>query len=220
MHYSVYLRANIMDFEYLKKGIKEIVDVVSGVPEKFQDRCFDVLLASLLAEVEVEPDSSPKVSDTSTKGITSINDKSVVGSEKIPLNAALNVFMRKRKVSLEQLGELLYVETNAEGKIKVHFIHTPDHTTPNATAQIYWSLLYGLKANIESGGDFLVDPEGVREVCKDEGCYDAGNFAKNFKRYETYFKAVPKPNGPPQSLSDEGQSALADFILRLVGQSK
>jgi len=207
-----------MDYTRIKHELKEIVEIVETIPEKYQERCFDILVESLLSSSTESYD--PMVLEplpTSEAAPKAVTPRQAQENTTIPLSTPLKVFMRRHKISLKQLEDLLHVETEPDGKHKVHFIHEPDHTTPIAAGQIRWSLLLALKHTIETGNDFVVDPEQVREMCKTKSFYDAGNFAGTFKRNKELYKDIPKPSGPPQPLSDQGEAALAELIVDLTG---
>jgi len=196
-----------MDYESLKAELKEIADIAGSVPEPFREKCFEVLLQHL-----VHASTQPK-----NDGARAEQDKPVdLGGEatpggKIPVKAQLRVFMQRTGVTLQQLERLVLVDGN-----DVHFIHEPAHGTV-AKGQMEWALLLALKQAIQ-GNEFSTDPEDVRSICQEKGFYDKGNFATVFKRppYGTYFKQPLQPQGPPQTLSNDGQAALAELIKTLT----
>lgn len=214
-----------MDYIQLKQEVKEIVDIVKDIPEKFQEKSFEMLLDNLLntlnpTTIKVPVEGSIGTNDTSepseNKKVSNISKDSP-----IPLNAKLNVFLRRTGVSMENLNTILHYEAgNEAGRGKVHFVFKPDESVPVATGQIYWALLLGLKNNIESGSDFLVDAVELREICKSEGFYDSKNFATHLKNKKNYFKNPLESQGEPQQLADDGLTALAELIRTLVGQAK
>ena len=190
-----------MNYESLKDDIKQITEFANSVPEPFKEKCFEVLLQHLLSQ-QIAPQrnllGAQKTQPDETKS---------PGSAKLPFPAAVKVFMRKTGVTEDELNAILLYENN-----DVLFIQEPK-TTIVGHGQIEWSLLLALKKAILSN-EFTVDPEDVRSICKEKGFYDASNFAANFKypANRALFKALLKPQGDPQPLSDEGQATLGRLV--------
>jgi hypothetical protein len=102
----------------------------------------------------------------------------------------------------------------------VHFIREPAHGKITK-GQMEWALLLSLKQAILQN-EFSTDPEDLRSICQDKGFYDKANFAATFKRppYDGYFKQPLQPQGPRQTLSNDGQAALAELIRSLTKKSE
>lgn len=193
-----------MDYKQLKSSVKEIADIAAGVPEPFQNKCFEVLLSALLAEHQA---SSPGSSEKDEAQ----NDGHPETPTPIPMTAQLRVLMGKTHVTEEELGKLILV---TEGE--VHFMKEPQAKTVRQ-GQIEWSLLLALK-NAILKNSLTADPEEVRSKCQDAGFYDAGNFAANFKAEKAakLFKGTVVPQGQPVALSPDGQDELGRLIKRLA----
>lgn len=191
-----------MKYSDLAEDLKEIITLVSGVPEKFQERCFDMLFQHLLDQTK-EVQKLPEVLPLVTGGAASS------GSTGVPLNAPLRVFLRRYEVTQEQLNAIFLFESG-----EVHFIREPA-VDSIASAQVDWALLLALKSAILKG-TFTVDPEDVRSICKEKGVYDLPNFAKTLKANASLFKGEMKAQGDPQQLSDDGSSKLAELVKRLA----
>jgi hypothetical protein len=210
-----------MDYKGLKSSIKEISEVASSVPEQFRDKCFELLLNSLLAEhhpaasrkneghQREDADSEAK-DNKETK-----HDSGTLSGTKIPLTAALRVLMQKTGVTQEELNKIVIVDGD-----EVHFVQTPA-TNVIIDGQIEWSLLLALKSAILKKA-LEADPEEVRSQCQNAGCYDPANFAANFKKpkFKKLFKDVLANQGSAVPLSPDGQEALGTLIKKLAGQVK
>lgn len=192
-------------YENIKGELKHIVELVESVPERYRDRCFDLLLSNLLSgQGSLTPDkenASKKVQESQAK-----NDAGFT------LPAKIKAFVRRYEITEEQLRGIVMVESG-----DVHFIHEPTDVK-NATGQIQWALLLGLKSAL-LGGDMIVDPEGVRSICIEKGLYDKANFAANFKRDPTrsLFNGVLEPQGESRKLTAKGEEKLADILKALAG---
>jgi hypothetical protein len=197
-----------MDYTKLKTEIKEISEIASSVPEQFRDRCFEVLLSHLLAGGQVraanvtpaDPPPNPEANTSRQQGGV------------IPTPSQIRILMSKTGVTAEDIGKILFIEDGA-----VHFVREPSHTTV-AKGQIEWSLLLALKNGLINNS-LVADPEEVRSVCQDKGFYDKGNFAKNFKNNQKYFKDLMKAQGDAQALTTDGQEALGSLIKSLASTS-
>jgi hypothetical protein len=193
-----------MDYQKLKKEIKEIVDIAEGVPEVYKEKCFEGLLNYLLQESTAPPPSKDDSRHPPKE------DRPPPAAE-LPITTQLRVFMQRNSVSEEELKAVLMV---AEGE--VYFLREPSHGTV-VDGQIQWALLLALK-NCILNNELSVDPEDVRSVCQDKGFYDAANFAAHFKKakYSKLFKGPMEKQGDPQGLTPEGQTELAKVIRKLA----
>jgi hypothetical protein len=201
-----------MDYEKLKADVKEIADIASAVPEKFRDKCFELLLTSLLKEAGPLPkkETLSPANDKEPENTSPVNDS----KSTIPITTALRLLMKKTGVTKEQLEGVLLFDGG-----QVHFVKEP-HDTGITTGQMEWALLLALKNAIENN-QLSSDPEQVRSVCQEKGFYDRKNFAMIFKadRYAKLFKAALVPQGAPEPLSLAGQDALGELIKRLAGEN-
>ena len=128
---------------------------------------------------------------------------------KIPIPAVLRAFMQRTGVTEDELNSIM-LHDNGD----IHFIHEP--ITANASqGQIDWSLLLALKKAVLSG-EFSVDPEDVRSICKEKGYYKQDHFIGYFKKNSGLFKGPMVPQGDPQSLTPDGQNTLAKLIKTLA----
>lgn len=192
-------------YEKIKGELKQIVELVESVPERYRDKCFDLLFSSLLSgQGSFMPDN-----DDASKKVQESQPKSDTG---FTLPAKVKAFVRRYGIKEEQLQRIAMVESG-----DVHFIHEPKDVK-NATGQIQWALLLGLKSAL-LGGDMIVDPEGVRSICIEKGLYDKANFAANFKRDPTrsLFNGILEPQGESRKLTAKGEEKLADVLKALAG---
>lgn len=191
-----------MNYKKIKQEVKEITDIASSVPEAFQEKCFEILLNRLLME-ELTPEQDAQ--DNSGY----IPEQKRELAHKIPTPVTLRAFMKRTGVTEDELNSIMLHENG-----EIQFIHEP--TTSNASqGQIEWSLLLALKKAVLSG-EFSVDPEDVRSICKEKGYYKQDHFIGYFKKNSGLFKGPMVPQGDPQTLTPDGQNTLAKLIKSLA----
>ena len=131
-----------MDYGRIKKEIKEIAEISSGVPEAFRERCFEILLENLLAESkEASPPSNPVHKENPPPAKNNIDPGKPAG-QSIPIPAKVRVFMQRSGVTDDDLQALFLFEDE-----ELHFIKEPAATAV-AVGQIEWALLIALKNGI------------------------------------------------------------------------
>jgi hypothetical protein len=201
-----------MDYDKLKGDVKEIAEIASSLPEKFRDKCFELLLTHLLAGHAQRPDTNRIASPD--KETPPANPLEAPGNA-IPVTTALRVLMQKTQITKEELDKVILYDDG-----QVHFIRAP-HDTGITTGQMEWALLLALKNAIENNS-LSTDPEQVRSVCQEKGFYDRKNFAATFKaeRNARLFKTALIVQGPSEPLSNAGQEALGALVKRLAGDNR
>lgn len=190
-----------MNYEKLKKEIKEILEIAASVPEAFREKCFEVLLNHILSGKESKSAPPPTGKDKEKSKDT----------PNLELPSHIKALMRRRDISEEQIDSLVMLDGE-----DLHFIKEPSHNQASK-GQNEWALLLALKNGILSN-TLKADPEEVRSLVQEKGFYDVANFSANFKKakYAAYFKEVLEPQGSAQALSQDGEKALADLIKSLT----
>lgn len=202
-----------VDYEHIKREVAEIAEIAASVPEPFRDKCFELLLSHLLeasgggASDEGDVGGSKPEEHGLDRGIQD-------GITPLPIQSQLRVFMNKTSVTKEELEAVVMFEDG-----EAHFIREP---TPKnvAAGQMEWALLLALKNAVEHN-KLETDPEDVRSMCQEKGFYDRSNFSANFKKpaNSALFRKALEPQGEPQPLSNEGQTALGKLIKTLASGS-
>lgn len=190
-----------MDYSNLKDKIKEIADIAESVPDRFKEKCFELLLNNFLSSISLV--TPPK---KITKDIVPPSTKI-----QFPITTQLRLFMKKTEVTEDELKSILLF---ANGDI--HFVKEPEPENV-IDGQMQWAMLLALK-NCIINDSLSIDPEDVRSICQEKGYYDSANFAANFKKekYSKLFKGPMKPHGDPQALTNEGYTELANVIRSLT----
>lgn len=201
-----------MTYDELKSSVKEISEIAASVPEKFRDKCFELLLANLLKNESGS--QADKGKDDTDKGKLDVKDDKGAKSS-IPMTTQLRLLMKKTGVTTEELEKLIMYDSS-----DVHFIKEP-HDVGIAKGQNEWALLLALK-NAIVNDSLTTDPEDVRSLCQEKGFYDKANFATNFKsaKYAKLFKSALVPQGAAEPLSSEGQDELGKLIKRLASEAR
>ncbi|TMQ27298.1 MAG: hypothetical protein E6K65_14190 [Nitrospirae bacterium] len=195
-----------MDYEHLKEEIKYIVEIAASVPEAFREKCFELLLNNLLSGKAAKAQIIPTATTAPVPPPAS--------TSAIPLHAHVKAFMRRKGITSDQIESIVMLEDG-----DIHFLKEPAHGQA-AKGQVDWALLLALKNGILNN-TLKVDPEEVRSMVQEKGFYDPANYAANFKKpkYAAFFRAALEPQGEPQSLSGEGETALAELIKALASGS-
>lgn len=194
-------------YEKLKKEMKEILEVVKQCPEKFQGKCFELLLANFLEKEKEIP--IPEKDKERKPGVPPFKEK----IKKEDIHMKVKAFFQKFNLPLDQLGKLFLME---KGHIEPTY---KLDTTVIAHAQIQLSLLEALKEAVNSG-NFKFEMEDIRSLCKDKKCYDSANFLAHFKKNKDLFKNKTFNKDEPIELSDEGMKELAEIIKDLTIEAK
>ncbi|MCY4259177.1 MAG: hypothetical protein OXC91_02785 [Rhodobacteraceae bacterium] len=191
-----------MDYEKLKTEIDAIVKIVESVPENLRVKCFEILLKNYLVSLDAShPDDT---GGPSARPIASTN---------IPSDR--EVVMRQIGVTEKELSDILVFDGS-----EIHFISEPNAKS-KAHRVVQWALLLALRNALTSDkGDLRVDPEALRSICQDKGCYDAKNFWGTLKSstHAPLFAGRLQSQGDARVLSPKGKAALKDLIRELAGQ--
>ena len=195
-----------MNFEELKAQIAEIVGICKDVPEEFRARCFEILLGAALQQHK-----KPERDDAEDKRPDKDSDDNRETQKPLVIPGSVKAFLRRQGLTDDVLEKLVMIDGE-----EFHWIKEPSHKNARK-GQNEWAILLALR-NALLGKTLSVDPEDVRSAAQDKGYYDTGNFAKNFKQdpYQTWYKGEMVAQGAAQTLSKEGEAALAELIKTLT----
>ena len=201
--------------EKLKQKIQEFVALAKDCPENLQEKCFELLLSNYLDNLSPKPSTDDKTGKTKKQEEKdNQKDKEKPQQEDIletDLHLKARNFLKKGSLTVEHLNQLFYKE---EGKFLP--LYDDLKTTQATESQIRISLLHALLNGMHAG-DFEFNGESVREEAQLRKCYDAPNFAKNFKTYKSFFDGFEKydKKSPTVRLSAEGKDRLAEIIKEM-----
>lgn len=189
--------------EEQKREINDISDIAKNVHEPFRVKCFEVLLNHWVGSSGLaRPEQKGNGSEENPQG----------GENSIPRSAALNAFINKQGIDMEDLERVVYI--NDQGDVEFH----EDPPAINmASSVVQWVLLRALR-NVIIDKSFSVAPADLQVFCKEKGCYDS-NFWGTLKQKKNslLFTGLLQSGGEPKALSTKGKSELASLIRRMAG---
>lgn len=181
--------------EGLEKLAKDAAEIASKLPEKFQEKGFEVVLNYLLGGKPILP-----ITEETKQTEETAKPKFVV-----PID--VRAFLQQFNVAEEKLQKLFLMQGN-----EVRPIYQVE-TTKKATAQVQIAALKALESALK-GGKFEFSVEGVRQACKEFRAYDGANFNSIFKKNMKLFKDMDDKEHV--ELSPDGKSELADAITEIA----
>jgi len=177
-------------FEIVKQHLKDIIEIADECPEKYQVKCFEILLDSLAKGTTVVPTSQPAPS-----------------SETIPgLSGTASSFFSRNGITQEQWTSIFHFDGN---ECSVIVRDLKEKTT--APMQIKLALLLGVKNLFETGVATVLKDELIN-MCKQYAAYDRSNFAAHMKKQKNLFLQ----KGTNWELTRPGQSKASEVIKELA----
>jgi len=201
----------------LKEKILEFASIAKACPENLQEKCFELLLSNFLTEQNPEPKhkrekpsgevEQEKPKDNGEKATESKQED----IQERDVHVKVKALMKKEGITIEQINNIFYKEN---GELKP--LYDDLKTTKAAESQIRISLLTALRNAIQNG-DFQFNGEDVRKETQVRKCFDATNFAVNFKNKKSLFDNLEKydKNKPLVNLSSDGKTRLSEIIKEL-----
>jgi hypothetical protein len=182
-----------MSSEDLETEISNIVKIVESLPERYRDKCFEILLTNLTEQ------------KVSTKEVPEVLIPPMAESQNFVIPIEVRALLRQFSVDDGKLFELFLI-TGADEIVPIYKIDA----TVASKGQIQIALLTALENTLKQTGKFVFSIEDVRQRCKDNKCYNDKNFLKNFSNSMKYFKeSEPTEN---MSLSPYGKEKLIEII--------
>lgn len=221
----------------LKEEVKEIVEIVALVPEEHRAMCFEMLLKDALSKrhalskpaphpaphasaPEAAPAKSPAPANNAGDATgdqmppaAGIQPKVNEGSDIVmaDLHMKTRKFMSSNDLTLEHINNVFYKEGD-----KFELLITDFGATNMTEGQIRIASMQALHQAL-TDGDFTTTVEAVRDECKMRKCYDAPNFARNFRaNAETFDFGEWSKEVNELRLSEGGKKALAEVVKTLT----
>lgn len=185
-----------IDATALGPVIKDILSVVKELPDKFQEKCFEILLTTYLQG------SLPQAGPVGKAEIAKIE---AVTKFVVPID--VRALFSQYGMPEESIQKLFLVHG---GDIRPIFTIK---TTKKSKAQIQVSLMTALE-NALRGGKFEFDMEEVRKRCDEYKSYDSANYKSNFKNNSKLFKSLSDEEHV--ELSPDGKALLAETIAEIA----
>jgi hypothetical protein len=182
----------------LEKLAKQAAAVADKLPDKYQQKGFEVILATLLGGNPIAP-----AVVTPPKGLE-VPPQLDAGAFTIPID--VRAFLQSFSVPEENLSKL-FLMSGAEIRHKYRI-----KTTVKSKAQIQVALLTALE-NALRGGKFEFAWEDVKSRCADLGVLDTGNYRNHFNNNKKFFKTLQ--DHEHIEVSPDGKAELAEAIVEL-----
>lgn len=176
-------------FENVKDKLDEIISISEKCPEKFQVKCFEILLDTLLRGI------------TAT---TPIQTGATVGV--VELTATAENFLSRYDISQDQLLGVFHFDGN-EYQIIVKDLKEK----PTSARQAKLALLIGLKNLLQSGTPIIFKDE-LMNMCRQYAAFDSHNFAVNMKSRKNIFLQKGRDQW---ELTRPGQQKAAEVLKEL-----
>lgn len=205
-----------MDFEQMKKDIKEIAAIAEGVPEAFRDHTYEVLLTEYLKGLAPPRGNalSPPPPDAEASGASeelpgTADQEDIVMAD---LHAKTKKFLGENDLSLAHVNELFYKEGE-----EILPLYEDLGTTQLSESQLRIALLQAFR-NALGTGDYVFNVEQVRTEAQERKAYDSANFSSNLKAHAKNFDGFSKydKKKPDVRLSVEGKKRLAALVKQIT----
>ena len=173
--------------EKIKDKLKEVVAIAETCPEKYQVKCFEILLSSFVrTETEV-----PIIGAAITTG--------QVGEKVAP------AFFARQNITEEEWQKVFHFDGTTYSII----VDDLKETT-KSKKQVNLALLEGIK-ELLTGGVATIVRDDLIELCKKYYAYDSSNFAAHMKKQKSLFLA----RGDNWSLTKPGEKRAAEVVKDL-----
>lgn len=175
--------------EEIEEKIQKIVKIAEKCPEKYQEKCFEILL-------KVATQTPPEI-------------EAVKIQAPPPFQPPIDVkaFLQQYNIPEKTLENLFLIHgTDIRPTYSIE-------TSKKATAQIQIALLTALENALKTA-KFEFSIESVRSKCIDFRRYDAKNFTSYFRTNKRLFKSLEDKEHI--ELSPDGKQELAEVILAMA----
>lgn len=202
----------------LKEEIKNIIEVVQQCPEKFQERCFEILLNQYITDYRGEkPEIKQQQIVEESKNIdVGYTEESIQTDEikQTDFHIKVQKFMSTNGISISDINNLYYKEND-----KLMPLYETLGSTKMSECQMRIALLTAFENSFsDPNGDMTFNGEVVRQRCQAMKCYDMPNFSTNFKKNSSFIDNFNDKydKNANYSLSIEGKKELEKIISELA----
>lgn len=178
-------------FEIVKQHLKDIIEIADTCPEKYQVKCFEILLDSLARGTAAVPAIQAAPSPATVTEITK----------------TASSFFSRNSINQEQWTRVFHIDGN-EYNIIVQDLK--EKTV--SSRQIKLALLLGVKSLFETGTASISKDELIN-MCKQYATYDPSNFAAHMKKQKNLFL---RKGSRGWELTRPGQEKAAEVIKELA----
>ncbi len=176
-------------FDRVREHIGEVIDIANKCPDKYQEKCFEVLLSAL-----VQGESLPV-------GTT------VAPREKPAQTVPTANFFEQNGISSEEYSRVFEYDGSS---CSIIVANLKDTAKSNKQAKL--ALLLGVKGLLETG-DAHLSRDSLVELCEEHDAYDKTNFSKHMKGSR---KQWLLQRGDGWNLTVPGKKEAAQVIKQLA----
>ena len=178
-------------FEKIREGLREVISIADECPERFQAKCFELLLTAL-----INNESPPEHS-----GYMPVQPSPQRShSEQLPM------FFKQAGISEAEIQTVFHDDGGT------HQIIVSDlKAKTTSQKQVRLALLLGIQQLMDHN-EALVPRDNLVTLCKQYSAHDASNFATYMRGNKSLF--LPKGNG--WTLTVPGQQKAAELIKELA----
>lgn len=196
----------------LEQKIKEFIEISDKCPEKYQLKCFELLVGNYLASNTKKEENNTSQSDNSSdlsKNLTPPKQTELTLSD---LHVKVKSFLQKSNLTLEVINSVFYKEGDS-----ILLLVDDLKAVKSSEVQIRIALLNAFVSAINTG-NFEFDGEEVRAETQKRKAYDKANFAANFKNNSSLFEEISSYNktNPIIKLTESGKERIAELIKELA----
>lgn len=178
-------------FEKIREGLAEVISISDECPERFQTKCFELLLTAL-----INNDNPPELSASMP----------VQPGTHRPRPEQLPVFFKQAAISETELQTVFHNDGGT------HQIIVNDlKTKTTSQKQVRLALLLGVQQLLDHN-EAIVPRDNLVNLCKQYSAHDPSNFATYMRTNKSLF--LPKGNG--WTLTVPGQQKAAELIKELA----
>lgn len=185
--------------EELESKINEIIAISEKYPDKYREKCFEVLLYHYL-----RTQRSPV-----PKAVESYQPPSQAQPSSFIIPLDVRAFLTQYGVPEDSILKLFYIEGP-----EIRPIYHIKKKEVKSRAQIQLALLKGLENALRPGGIFEFSFEDVKKLCNEHKVYDSSNFKNNFTHNARLFRGLKSEKHV--ELSPDGKSELAEVISAVL----
>jgi hypothetical protein len=153
-------------FEKIRNCLNEVINIADQCPEKYQVKCFEILLDALVKGEAVAAAPAIGVEVPGKRGVD---------------------FFQLHNISKDEWTRVYHFDGSSYSIIVKDL-----RERPTSKKQVKLALLLGIKSLLEMA-EATVSKESLIDICKQYATYDAANFAAHIKKQKNLF--LPKGDG-------------------------
>jgi hypothetical protein len=181
-------------FEKIKDSLSEIIEIADKCPERYQVKCFEILLDSLVR------------GQAGASAAAAAIPSGVAGSQAKPEPS----FFAAHGISKDLWARVFNHDVSSNS---YDIIVSDLKEKPKSKKQVRLALILGIKNLLETGTP-SVPKDALIELCESHAAYDAGNFSAYMKK--PYCRSWFILKGDAWTLTHPGQDKAAEVIKEVA----